>query len=130
MTLVAMRYVDNKIDVVKGRAIYARRKARQAKLKATPDAVPSAPSYGVTPFGTNPHSGSVTLPDLDLEEATTPLRPTRGTESDDVPLGAMAPTPPGAAHHSSYYAHGRYDSIYGGSQLDVSATSSSQRLAP
>ena len=130
MTLVAMRYVDKKIDVVKGRVIYARRKARQAKLKATSDAVPPAPSYGVTPFGTNTHSGSVTLPDLDLEEATTPLRPTRGTESDDVPPGAMAPTPPGAAHHSSYYAHGRYDSIYGGSQLDVSATSSSQRLAP
>ncbi|RDX41829.1 hypothetical protein OH76DRAFT_178085 [Lentinus brumalis] len=72
ITIVAMRYVNSKIDGVKHRVIYARRKARQAKL----------PGSG-SGFGTD--SSWSTFPQDDAEaQARTPFIPLGQRDSMDV----------------------------------------------
>lgn len=85
MTIIAMRYVDNKIDNVKNRVIYARRKARQAKLA------------GSSPPALSSFSSSHTLytSDVGMEEdvSTAPLVGPRGVTTDSSIPMSMAPPP-------------------------------------
>ncbi|KAI0788371.1 hypothetical protein C8Q74DRAFT_1257601, partial [Fomes fomentarius] len=85
MTIIAMRYVDNKIDNVKNRVIYARRKARQAKLAgSSPPAVSS--------FSSSSHT--LYTSDVDMEEdVSTPLVGPRGVTTDSSIPMSMAPPP-------------------------------------
>lgn len=97
MTIIAMRYVDNKIDNVKNRVIYARRKARQAKLAAS------------SPPALSSFSSSHTLytSDVGMEEdvSTAPLVGPRGVTTDSSIPMSMAPPPTPVQGHREYNSY-------------------------
>ena len=134
ITIVAMRYVNGKIDGVKQRVVYRRRKARQAKLghsSASASAFASASTFSFRPAQ---HED-------DLED-TAPLVPRAGADGyarpsmDDARVHAHVPSPQPAPYpHATpydrpqgvptfapprsppptvYNPEARYDDAYGG----------------
>ncbi|RPD55041.1 hypothetical protein L227DRAFT_510708 [Lentinus tigrinus ALCF2SS1-6] len=127
ITIAAMRFVNSKIDGVKHRVIYARRKARQAKL-------------GGAELGAgNSSSNWSSFPQDDAEaQPTTPFIPVAQRDSMDVvqpetgspraqPSALGRPAVPAAA--SRGYEQ-RYDDPYGGEGVDLAAMRSPALGAP
>ncbi len=123
VTIVAMRYVNSKIDGVKHRVIYARRKARQAKVSG------SGSGFGAD-------SSWSTFPQDDAEaQASTPFIPLGQRDSMDVvhpetstprayasPFNGSASSPPASRGNED-----RYDDPYGGEGVDLAARRTSPR---
>ncbi|RPD69735.1 hypothetical protein L226DRAFT_471371 [Lentinus tigrinus ALCF2SS1-7] len=121
ITIAAMRFVNSKIDGVKHRVIYARRKARQAKL-------------GGAELGAgNSSSNWSSFPQDDAEaQPTTPFIPVAQRDSMDVvqpETGSPRAQPAVPAAASRGYGQ-RYDDPYGGEGVDLAAMWSPALGAP
>ena len=108
ITLAAMRYINAKIEGVKHRVIYARRKARQAKLA------------GADVDAGNSSSRWSTFPQDDAEaQASTPFMPVAQRDSMDV----VPPSSNVGAQAASGGYEQRYDDPYAGGGVDIAAMS-------
>ncbi|KAM5544919.1 hypothetical protein V8D89_001817 [Ganoderma adspersum] len=125
ITILAMRYVNGKIDGVKQRVVYRRRKARQAKLghsSASASAFASASTFSFRPARDEdvedtaplvPRSNDYARPSMDDAHVLSPQPSHAHAKQYDQGVPTFAPlrsSPP----LKVYNPEARYDDAYGG----------------
>ncbi|RDX41844.1 hypothetical protein OH76DRAFT_178828 [Lentinus brumalis] len=128
MTIVAMRFVNIKIDVVKQRVIYARQKARQVKLSgsATVDSINPSSSWSSAPRDDEPEAPPTPFIPLAQRDSMDVVHPDTNTpRALPSPQGA-----PAASGSTSRGYEGRYDDPFGGPGVDMAALRTTRRSPP
>ncbi len=128
MTIVAMRFVNIKIDVVKQRVIYARQKARQVKLSesGTVDSINPSSSWSSAPRDDEPEAPPTPFIPLAQRDSMDVVHPDTNTpRALPSPQGA-----PAASGSTSRGYEGKYDDPFGGPGVDMAALRTTRRSPP